>query len=78
MPSTTTPPSPLLPQKTFNPGYYERFFIEKVKLGKGFRGSVFSVMHVLNGIVLGEFAVKKGNQKKGFNAIFPFILLLTP
>ncbi|KAJ3381164.1 putative serine/threonine-protein kinase iks1 [Lobulomyces angularis] len=43
--------------KTLNPGYYERFFIEKVKLGKGFR--VFCCLHVLNGIVLGEFAIKK-------------------
>jgi hypothetical protein len=25
----------------FNEGYYEKFFIEMHKLGKGFRGSVF-------------------------------------
>lgn len=25
----------------FNQGYYEKFFVEENKLGKGFRGSVF-------------------------------------
>src|SRR5687768_17197500 len=30
-----------LSQSSFNQGYYERFFIEERKLGRGFRGSVY-------------------------------------
>lgn len=30
-----------LSKSCFNQGYYQRFFIEKEKLGKGFRGSVY-------------------------------------
>ena len=39
-------------------GYYDRFFVEERKLGRGQRGSVFLVQHILNGIPLGRFAVK--------------------
>lgn len=42
-----------------NDGYYHRFFIEKRKLGKGQRGSVFLCKHSLGGIDLGYYAVKK-------------------
>ncbi|KAJ2089601.1 putative serine/threonine-protein kinase iks1 [Coemansia sp. RSA 487] len=45
--------------KSFNQGYYERFFTEQNKLGKGLRGSVFSCQHVLDGVFLGHYAVKK-------------------
>jgi hypothetical protein len=30
-----------LSESSFNQGYYEKFFIEEKKLGRGFRGSVF-------------------------------------
>ncbi|KAJ1890025.1 putative serine/threonine-protein kinase iks1, partial [Coemansia sp. IMI 209127] len=46
-------------EKSFNQGYYERFFTEQNKLGKGLRGSVFSCQHVLDGVFLGHYAVKK-------------------
>ena len=39
-------------------GYYDRFFIELQKLGRGQRGSVFLVQHVLNEVELGLFAIK--------------------
>lgn len=39
-------------------GYYDKFFVEERKLGRGQRGSVFYVQHILNGIPLGHFAVK--------------------
>ncbi|ORY39585.1 kinase-like protein, partial [Rhizoclosmatium globosum] len=39
-------------------GYYDRFFIEIKKLGRGLRGSVFLVQHVLDTVYLGDYAVK--------------------
>ena len=48
----------LLNSSSFNQGYYDRFFVEINKLGRGQRGSVFRVRHMLDKIDLGEFAVK--------------------
>ncbi|CAH1764586.1 7598_t:CDS:10 [Entrophospora sp. SA101] len=48
-----------LSENSFNQGYYERFFIEEKKLGRGFRGSVFLCKHVLDNVPLGEYAIKK-------------------
>lgn len=51
--------SPHLSHDALNQGYYDRFFVETKKLGKGFRGSVFLCQHILDGIHLGEYAIKK-------------------
>ncbi|KAF9162382.1 putative serine/threonine-protein kinase iks1 [Actinomortierella ambigua] len=51
--------APPLSHDALNQGYYERFFVEQVKLGKGFRGSVFLCQHILDGVFLGEYAIKK-------------------
>ncbi|CAE7071184.1 unnamed protein product [Rhizoctonia solani] len=40
-------------------GYYATFFREETRLGMGANGSVYLCQHVLNGIPLGHFAVKK-------------------
>ncbi|WFD30241.1 putative serine/threonine-protein kinase iks1 [Malassezia sp. CBS 17886] len=40
-------------------GYYERFFIELGRLGRGARGSVYLCQHILHGHCLGKYAVKK-------------------
>ncbi|CAB4428893.1 unnamed protein product [Rhizophagus irregularis] len=48
-----------LSQNSFNQGYYERFFIEEKKLGRGFRGSVYLCKHILDNVHLGEYAIKK-------------------
>ncbi|EUC58803.1 kinase [Rhizoctonia solani AG-3 Rhs1AP] len=40
-------------------GYYTTFFTEETRLGMGANGSVYLCQHVLNGIPLGHFAVKK-------------------
>ncbi|CAG8763681.1 14956_t:CDS:2, partial [Racocetra persica] len=48
-----------LSESSFNQGYYERFFIEERKLGRGSRGSVFLCKHVLDNVHLGEYAIKK-------------------
>ena len=48
-----------LDEQTANQGYYERFFVELQRLGRGSRGSVFLCQHVLNGCKLGLYAIKK-------------------
>eukprot|EP00371_Babesia_bovis_P002798 XP_001611445.1 protein kinase domain containing protein [Babesia bovis T2Bo] len=40
-------------------GYYHRFFIEKMKLGSGSYGHVYHCVHVIDGLSLGEYAIKK-------------------
>ncbi|KAI8097743.1 kinase-like domain-containing protein [Halteromyces radiatus] len=42
-----------------NQGYYSKFFLELRKLGRGFRGSVYLCEHILDGVKLGKYAVKK-------------------
>ncbi|CAG8456773.1 13914_t:CDS:10, partial [Dentiscutata heterogama] len=64
-PTTTSFPEPItenissLSESSFNQGYYQRFFIEERKLGRGSRGSVFLCKHVLDNVHLGEYAIKK-------------------
>ena len=48
-----------LPANVLNQGYYEKFFKEIGVLGRGYRGAVFSCQHILDNVVLGEYAVKK-------------------
>ena len=48
-----------LSDSSINQGYYRRFFREDIKLGRGAGGSVFKCQHVLDGIELGTYAVKK-------------------
>ena len=43
----------------FSPGYFERFFIQEKELGRGGKGVVLLVKHVLDGVVLGDFACKR-------------------
>ncbi|KAI8142073.1 kinase-like domain-containing protein [Fennellomyces sp. T-0311] len=55
-------PGMRLNANAFNEGYYEKFFVERKKLGRGFRGSVYLCevsMHELDGVKLGKYAVKK-------------------
>jgi hypothetical protein len=40
-------------------GYYERFFARERLLGRGSYGSVFVTHHMLDGVLLGTYAVKK-------------------
>jgi len=72
-PSSTPPPgaefigsSPALPthahgisETAFAPRYFERFFVEERELGRGGRGVVLLVKHVLDGVTLGHFACKR-------------------
>ncbi|KAJ2116073.1 putative serine/threonine-protein kinase iks1 [Coemansia sp. RSA 922] len=64
---------------SFNQGYYERFFSEQNKLGKGLRGSVFSCQHILDGVYLGQYAVKKvavGNNHQWLKRMLREVKLL--
>ncbi|KAJ1854908.1 putative serine/threonine-protein kinase iks1 [Coemansia sp. RSA 2703] len=64
---------------SFNQGYYERFFKEQNKLGKGLRGSVFSCQHILDNVYLGHYAVKKvavGNNHQWLRRMLREVKLL--
>lgn len=43
----------------FSQGYFKRFFIEERELGRGGKGVVLLVKHVLDGVTLGQFACKR-------------------
>lgn len=48
-----------LPDTLFTQGYFDKFFKEIEMVGRGSRGSVYKVEHILNGVSLGTFALKK-------------------
>lgn len=55
-----------LHRRSFNNGYYSRFFVEERKLGSGGVGGVYLTHHVLDSVRLGTYAVKKipvGNSR---------------
>lgn len=43
----------------FSQGYFGRFFVEEKELGRGGKGVVLLVKHVLDGVTLGHFACKR-------------------
>ncbi|OQD84224.1 hypothetical protein PENANT_c013G04242 [Penicillium antarcticum] len=43
----------------FSPDYFRRFFVEERILGKGGKGVVLLVKHVLDGVSLGDYACKR-------------------
>lgn len=43
----------------FSPNYFRRFFVEERELGRGGKGVVLLVKHVLDGVSLGHFALKR-------------------
>lgn len=59
----SSPVSPASPHgissASFSPNYFERFFIEEGELGRGGKGVVLLVKHVLDGVSLGYFACKR-------------------
>lgn len=46
-------------RQAFSPGYFKNFFTEEKELGRGGKGVVLLVRHVLDGVGLGEFACKR-------------------
>ena len=54
------PPSPSgISSSAFSPGYFDRFFVQEKELGRGGKGVVLLVKHVLDKVVLGQFACKR-------------------
>lgn len=43
----------------FSPNYFKTFFVEEKELGRGGKGVVLLVRHVLDGVSLGQFACKR-------------------
>ncbi|KAI9815957.1 MAG: putative serine/threonine-protein kinase iks1 [Pycnora praestabilis] len=60
---TSSPVSPPPPQgissAAFSPNYFKRFFVEEKELGRGGKGVVLLVKHMLDGVSLGQFACKR-------------------
>lgn len=48
-----------LSTESFNQGYCDRFFVEERPLGRGGKGEVVKVRHILEGVSLGVFALKR-------------------
>lgn len=59
--STPAPTSQVhgISETAFSPHYFEKFFVEERELGRGGRGVVLLVKHVLDGVTLGHFACKR-------------------
>lgn len=58
MGSTPVPPRNIS-AKAFSPDYFRTFFVEERELGRGGKGVVLLVQHVLDGVQLGKFACKR-------------------
>lgn len=59
--STPAPPpsSHGISSSAFSPNYFKTFFVEEAELGRGGKGVVLLVRHVLDGVSLGHFACKR-------------------
>lgn len=70
-----------LPRDIFNQGYFERFFrkIPPYVLGSGAHAQVYKVMHVLNDVELGTYAVKRisiGDHSAFLEQVLTEVLIL--
>ena len=61
--STPAPPpagkSQGISARAFSPNYFKDFFVEERELGRGGKGVVLLVQHILDGVQLGKFACKR-------------------
>jgi serine/threonine protein kinase len=55
----TTPSPQGISSAAFSQGYFKKFFVEEAELGRGGKGVVLLVRHVLDGVSLGHFACKR-------------------
>ncbi|KAK9240484.1 kinase-like domain-containing protein [Lipomyces kononenkoae] len=63
----------------YSEGYFERFFVTERELGRGGRGAVYLVEHILDGVSLGQFACKKipiGDDHKWLERVLREVNLL--
>lgn len=70
-----------LPKEIFNQGYFKRFFkkIPPYVLGSGAHAQVYKVMHVLNEIQLGTYAIKRisiGDHSTFLDQVLTEVLIL--
>lgn len=56
---STPVPTRNISAKAFSPNYFKSFFVEEKELGRGGKGVVLLVQHVLDGVQLGKFACKR-------------------
>ncbi|KAK2792506.1 putative serine/threonine-protein kinase iks1 [Onygenales sp. PD_10] len=62
-----------------SPNYFKRFFVEERELGRGGKGVVLLVKHVLDGVSLGHFACKRvpvGNNREWLKNVLTEVQLL--
>ena len=58
--SPASPPSSQgISSTAFSPNYFKKFFVEEKELGRGGKGVVLLVKHMLDGVSLGQFACKR-------------------
>lgn len=59
--SSPAPPDPAhgISESAFAPNYFEKFFVVEKELGRGGRGVVLLVRHLLDNVALGHFACKR-------------------
>ena len=63
----------------FSQGYFKKFFVEEKELGRGGRGVVLLVKHILDGVSLGHFACKRvpvGDDHKWLEKVLAEVQLL--
>lgn len=56
---SASPSTPGISAAALSEGYFQRFFVEEGVLGRGGKGVVLLVKHVLDGVPLGEYACKR-------------------
>ena len=57
--SATSDKSTGISASAFSPGYFRRFFVEEKELGRGGKGVVLLVTHMLDNVPLGQYACKR-------------------
>lgn len=57
--SGTIPAAQGISSTAFSPNYFQKFFVEEKVLGRGGKGLVLLVNHVLDGVSLGHYACKR-------------------
>ena len=71
--------APRISASAFSPGYFARFFVEEKELGRGGKGVVLLVRHLLDGVTLGWFACKRvpvGNNHEWLEKVLTEVQLL--
>ena len=63
----------------FSPGYFQRFFVVEKELGRGGKGVVLLVTHMLDNVELGQYACKRvpvGNDREWLKNVLNEVRLL--